>query len=53
MARTSRSAIWNGEVLISTCATTSKTMGQSSYWKQVTSVGMISAQHPKNAGATI
>jgi hypothetical protein len=53
MAQTSPNAIWNAEMLISTCAITSKRIGQSSYWKQMTNAGAINAQHPKNMGAII
>jgi hypothetical protein len=38
---------------VSTCATPPKRMGRSSYQKQMTSVTVISAQHPKNARAII
>jgi hypothetical protein len=37
------------EVPISKCAIISRRIGRSFYWKQMTSVGVINAQHPKNA----
>jgi hypothetical protein len=38
---------------ISTCAITSKRIGQSSCWKQMTIIRVINAQHPKNARAIV
>jgi len=53
MARTSHGAIWNKEMSISTCATTSRRIRWSSCWKWMTSGRMNRAQHPKNVGVTI
>ncbi len=53
IAQTFCSAIWNGEVLVSTCVVTSKRIGQLSCCKRMTNLGVIGAQHPKNVGVAI
>lgn len=48
----SHSVSCKGKMLVSTCVTTSRRMGWSSYWKWMISARMIKVQHPKKVGAT-
>jgi len=43
-------ASWKGKMLVSICAATSRRIGWSFHWKQVTNAIAFRARHPKKVG---